>query len=70
MNEFTKEELMSLKFCIEIASIEESSILDSRKQLLAKIQSMIDNYCEHKEKYEDHDDSVDRCKTCGVVVNE
>lgn len=46
MNDFTKEELMSIQFCIEIAMGEDSSIRDSRKDINRKIQSMIDNYCE------------------------
>lgn len=47
MNDFTKEELMSVQYCIEVASGEDSSIRDSRKEIHNKIQSMIHDYCAH-----------------------
>ncbi len=44
MNEFTNEELLSIEFCIQVASGEDSSIRDSMKQLHKKILNMIDNH--------------------------
>ncbi len=44
VNEFTNEELLSIEFCIQVASGQDSSIRDSMKQLHKKILSMIDNH--------------------------
>jgi len=48
MNNFTKEELEDLLFCVkEHTGYEEDSI---HKNLIAKLQPMIDNYCKHEPK--------------------
>ena len=67
MNDFTKEELLGL-----MASL--NSLLRcglSRRlfyvTLQDKIQSMIDNYCEH-DPHGDFHECVDRCRKCGVIV--
>lgn len=47
MNDFTKEELKKLYNLVRFDSIEYSSEL--KENLKDKIQSMIDNYCDHKQ---------------------
>ncbi len=47
MNEFTKEELIRIKAYVSHPVWISSDIL---KGILLKLQSMIDNYCEHKNK--------------------
>ena len=44
MNEFTKEELTQLKTHIDCSLAQ----CDDTENLIIKIQSMIDNYCEHE----------------------
>lgn len=45
MNDFTKEELEKIFYYVDITShIQE----DDEQDLLDKIQSMIDNYCDHE----------------------
>ena len=54
MNDFTKEEFECLHNAIELQLKKNymSQInCDRRKELLNKIQSMIDNYCEHTNQY-------------------
>lgn len=46
MNDFTKEELKSIMYCVKQMKIH----IDGYNPLKSKIQSMIDNYCEHKNK--------------------
>jgi len=69
MNDFTKEELSilyrSLNHMLEINYF----IQPSSFELLNKIQSMIDNYCEHQEKELDVDGSISIvCKNCGKII--
>lgn len=50
MNDFTKEELNDLIYCLNMAD-KQDIIMPSDKKcyfILNKIQSMIDNYCEHE----------------------
>ncbi len=51
MNEFTKEELLKLHQSLTVA-INEGAQYYARERinLRIKIKSMIDNYCEYKEK--------------------
>ena len=44
MNDFTKEELKSIMYCVKQMKIH----IDGYNPLKSKIQSMIDNYCEHE----------------------
>lgn len=44
MNDFTKEELLSLKFHVDASLAQD----DDTEGLMIKIQSMIDNYCDHE----------------------
>jgi hypothetical protein len=60
MNEFTKEELMELQWAI----IE----VRNSHSLYDKLNFLINNYCEHPEKYEDFDYSPMRCKTCKKIT--
>lgn len=46
MNDFTKEELESMLHCIELLEADYEDTWDDR--LYNKIESMIDNYCEHE----------------------
>ena len=52
MNDFTKEELESIKNamgCLNINKILKGKV-PTDVELINKIQSMIDNYCEHENK--------------------
>ena len=44
MNDFTKEELKSIMYCVKQMKIH----IDGYNPLKSKIQSLIDNYCEHE----------------------
>jgi hypothetical protein len=63
MNDFTKEELKILK-----AALGEIMFFEQTPRLLTKLQSMIDNYCDHslKEVKTPFFDSI-RCEKCKVV---
>lgn len=66
MNDFTKEELIYIlkktsKGTMPISEIEKHNLLHE------KLQSLIDNYCEH-EIYYDYDDCADYCKKCGKKI--
>lgn len=69
MNDFTKEELENLLSTIGNMRIY-SGIENRDDDLYIKIQSMIDNYCDHKEQYEDLDYISVRCKICMNIVND
>jgi len=62
MNDFTKEELKELLDCIHW-KINEGQEENLTTAVDKKIQSMIDNYCEHEETVQDSA-MVDCCK-CG-----
>jgi hypothetical protein len=65
MNDFTKEELEDIYEAVMDTSIAMFIYLPS------KIQSMIDNYCDHKEKFNDYDTCpIERCKNCCGIINE
>lgn len=73
MNDFTKEELKELRASISATEINNSgaygdkNTYESAKKLYNKIQSMIDNYCEHDPERDFHV-CVDKCKKCGAIV--
>jgi len=48
MNDFTKEEFKSLRWGIEYVRERTNNRGDAMRGLLTKIQSLIDNYCEHE----------------------
>lgn len=62
MNDFTKEELQYFFERIDTAWKYE-------RDLYKKVKSMIENYCEH-EPHGDFHVCVDKCKKCGVIVND
>ena len=47
MNDFTKDELQNLKYCMRQMTI----AIDNYDEIYNKLQSMIDNYCDHKNPY-------------------
>lgn len=48
MNEFTKEELTEIHKCI--SWFDDMRVIGFHTLLLDKIQSMVDNYCAHKQQ--------------------
>lgn len=48
MNDFTKEELLEIYGLLEHHYCDPELCLNPNPKLLIKIQSMIDNYCEHE----------------------
>lgn len=69
MNNFTKEELQGLKNVL-LQSREDYPAMHSDQELtvtLNKIQSLIDNYCEHDQGYEQDSCMVDICKKCKEI---
>ncbi len=58
MNDFTKEELDALKWCVRQAqahnkpdNVTSMAYVDGFVPMIKKIQCMIDNYCEHPNPY-------------------
>ena len=71
MNDFTKEELEQIKFEMDVGQIgfHASFTYEMYLVLERKIQSMIDNYCEHKESKMDCDGGISLvCKQCGATT--
>jgi hypothetical protein len=70
MNDFTKEELEQLISWGEIYTEFGQSWIDAlNRPLIEKIQSMIDNYCEHTWfVYIDSDKRVLRCHKCDKEI--
>jgi len=64
MNEFTKEELGEIYWILEGCTMD--YIGKENNQLINKIQSMIDNYCEHKETNHSYY-SIYQCLKCGKL---
>jgi hypothetical protein len=60
MNDFKKEELEYLK---QLVKDYEGQFLNAVTALPEKIESMIDNYCEHEWIYNQHDQG--HCNKCG-----
>lgn len=72
MNDFTKEELEKLRdglsVWLELSRAYEKLI--SLNELMDKIQSMIDNYCEHEDATSIHPgDTVAICNTCQTILS-
>jgi hypothetical protein len=70
MNDFTKEELIYLHHSVVQSVIEFReknlhNVSDIFKQLTKKIQSMIDNYCEHDCPQIRDSNAIEACPTCG-----
>ena len=67
MNEFTKEELERICQFFNIA-IEDYKEPDSTYELRDKIQSLIDNYCEHTSKQYYEHVMLYECNDCHMVT--
>lgn len=66
MNNFTKEELEHI---IEaLLMLKKGGWIKSNESIQYKIQSIIENYCDHKEQYEDLDYHPMRCQQCLEIV--
>jgi hypothetical protein len=60
MNEFTKEELEDLRDAVFISG--------KPIELYDKLQSLLDNYCEHKKEHVFYTESnMGICKKCGQI---
>lgn len=70
MNDFTKEELEEIiQFMYEVEAEHNAhpeKILMSHP-LYLKVQSMLENYCEH-ERIVSNYDPQDQCRNCGKIV--
>ncbi len=64
MNDFTKEELISLQYAFYSNTKDETPELLEVSPLLKKLERMIDNYCEHE--YENH---CCGCELQNIVCN-
>lgn len=67
MNDFTKEELFEM---LGLAS-NAYGIKGRTMPIIIKLQSMIDNYCDHKERIGSSDDNghmLVQCDKCDVVL--
>jgi hypothetical protein len=71
MNEFTKEELQSIVSSIKSLRIY-TEIENWEEELLDKVQTMIDNYCEHEWENicSGCDLGVICCMKCDKAINE
>lgn len=63
MNYFTKEELEEIEYGLLYSGMENTHVLE-------KLQSLIDNYCEHKDVKFMRDVGVETCRKCGKVIDE
>ncbi len=70
MSEFTKEELRHLDYSLEQFrfSCINPNFENELNELRTKIQSMIDNYCEHDSCKIDYDHQPIRCNKCLEIV--
>lgn len=68
MNDFTKEELeLIYRMFHHFVYSPYWRKSDEEEPLKDRIQSMIDNYCEHSESQSDHNYDVERCNKCGTL---
>jgi len=63
MNDFTKQELKEIHNSLD----NDPSMCRVSDNVLRKIQSMIDNYCEHEWEHQCEACAVQECKKCGIV---
>ncbi len=71
MNDFTKSELTVIHIAVTRDMIQFAHILKTSSSMLKlrdKLETMIDNYCEHQEEYEDLNYSPMRCKKCLEII--
>ncbi len=57
MNEFTKDELEYIYFCVDIVTYKNDEF-DENEFTINKIQFLIDNYCEHESGWIDINDRL------------
>lgn len=75
MNDFTKDELQKILECVDYTRYTQPFGHFSLEEIYKKLQSMINNYCEH-EKMNDTNHCVDcgvseyTCTKCGYVSYE
>lgn len=68
MNDFTKEELQEIVDMVnDIHNGSQGHGLSLHFDLRDKIQSMIDNYCDHSLSNSNHDYEVEQCCKCGKL---
>ncbi len=65
MNDFKKEELQYMLEMVDSIKIVNRTVHDDEIQ--EKLQSMIDNYCEH-EKVVPNYDCKTQCQKCGEII--
>jgi hypothetical protein len=64
MNNFTKQELEHILSCVCMQPLDDLILLN-------KIQSIIDNYCEHEDICKgNHMYVIDKCASCGKKIND
>lgn len=68
MNDFTKQELREIKSCVYFEGWKPDGLENANQHLIDKIQSMIDNYCEHDWDYGCR--ASYRCRSCGELKDE
>jgi hypothetical protein len=68
MNDFTKEELEEIAFNLGEIRVW-SETLESSWPVLDKLQSMIDNYCEHHWQESIHDSDLYLCIKCSKRIH-
>lgn len=66
MNDFTKEELEQLLDCCYGGMHDDHPVEDYKLRLQVKIQSMIDNYCEHEDTCRNCECTTE-CNKCGRI---
>jgi hypothetical protein len=67
MNDFTKEELENLQYCMRQMKIH----IDNYDETYNKIQSMIDNYCDHVSDGNIYwsNPPKSKCNKCGIYYD-
>ena len=71
MNDFTKEELNTMADGIVLLKKQckmDDIVRQKLDMLDEKLCSMINNYCDHKEVYDDYNDLPMRCRQCLEIV--
>ena len=68
VNDFTKDELEKINYALDITTFHNDEY-EENEQLLNKIQSMIENYCEHQST-SDGSGLEQICLDCGKSFNE
>lgn len=63
MNDFTKDELLEIKFVFEQWNYPPGKYPNDEK-ILNKLKVLIEDYCDHKHKIECADCEVLRCRQC------